>query len=168
MFSRHLGDFQDRADAPIRAHALHTRYDEIARPLQIRATLAILVLSLISGCAPVITSGGSAGGPDPRAAHTRADPDRSTPPSLRIPGGHYPPVGACRVWYPDRPPGLQPPPQPCTAIERPVPEGTWLIRRSPGTSHQVTVSFFHQERPGTVVAVGFYQVPSGERVTSGR
>src|SRR5688500_14115893 len=28
--------------------------------------------------------------------------------TLRIPPGHYPPRGACRVWYEGRPPGRQP------------------------------------------------------------
>jgi hypothetical protein len=31
----------------------------------------------------------------------------------RIPGGHLPPPGECRVWFPDRPAGHQPPPGRC-------------------------------------------------------
>ncbi|RTQ46518.1 hypothetical protein EJV47_21435 [Hymenobacter gummosus] len=27
-----------------------------------------------------------------------------------VPRGHYPPPGECRIWYPNRPPGQQPPP----------------------------------------------------------
>ncbi|WP_026462249.1 hypothetical protein [Adhaeribacter aquaticus] len=30
-----------------------------------------------------------------------------------VPKGHYPPPGECRVWYPNRPPGQQPPPTSC-------------------------------------------------------
>jgi hypothetical protein len=30
-----------------------------------------------------------------------------------MPHGHLPPPGECRVWFPDRPPGQQPPPYRC-------------------------------------------------------
>ena len=33
--------------------------------------------------------------------------------AVRIPGGHLPPPGACRDWYPGRPAGHQPPPYRC-------------------------------------------------------
>jgi hypothetical protein len=39
-----------------------------------------------------------------------------------------PPPGKCRIWYPDRPPGQQPPPGDCYDLERHVPPGAWLIR----------------------------------------
>ena len=35
-----------------------------------------------------------------------------------VPPGHLPPPGLCRVWLPDRPPGLQPAPTSCRAAER--------------------------------------------------
>ncbi len=44
---------------------------------------------------------------------------------LGIPRGHLPPPGACRIWYPDRPPGQQPPPGSCGGI---VPPGAVLVR----------------------------------------
>lgn len=36
----------------------------------------------------------------------------------RIPPGHMPPAGACRVWYDGIPPGQQPPPMSCRDAER--------------------------------------------------
>lgn len=45
-----------------------------------------------------------------------------------IPRGHLPPPGACRVWFPDRPPGHQPPPGPCERLRRHVPYGAILVR----------------------------------------
>ena len=36
----------------------------------------------------------------------------------RIPPGHMPPPGACRVWYDGIPPGQQPPPMSCRDAER--------------------------------------------------
>jgi hypothetical protein len=47
----------------------------------------------------------------------------------RVPPGHLPPPGQCRVWLPDRPPGQQPPPGPCDALRHQVPPGGWLIQR---------------------------------------
>jgi hypothetical protein len=39
-----------------------------------------------------------------------------------------PPQGQCRVWYPGRPPGHQPPPGNCRALRHRMPSGTWLVR----------------------------------------
>ena len=33
--------------------------------------------------------------------------------TVRVPPGHLPPPGYCRVWYPELPHGHQPPPEPC-------------------------------------------------------
>lgn len=47
--------------------------------------------------------------------------------SFRIPPGHYPAPGMCRVWFPDRPPGQQSPPGECSVLERQVPTGAYLV-----------------------------------------
>jgi hypothetical protein len=47
----------------------------------------------------------------------------------RVPPGHLPPPGQCRIWLPGRPPGHQPPPGPCAALRQQVPPGAWLIQR---------------------------------------
>jgi hypothetical protein len=52
---------------------------------------------------------------------------RSDAPSFRIPPGHYPPRGQCRIWVPNRPPGLQSPPGACSDLERRVPAGAYLV-----------------------------------------
>lgn len=46
----------------------------------------------------------------------------------RIPPGHMPPPGSCRIWYQGTPPGQQPPPGDCLRLSRRVPPGAWLIR----------------------------------------
>lgn len=44
----------------------------------------------------------------------------------RVPPGHVPPAGLCRVWFPDRPPGHQPAPVRCDAIRR-IPPGATVV-----------------------------------------
>ncbi|MGH7826936.1 MAG: hypothetical protein ACREQ7_17415 [Candidatus Binatia bacterium] len=46
---------------------------------------------------------------------------------LRIPPGHRPRPGECRIWYPGKPPGHQPRPGNCRVLGRRVPPGAWLI-----------------------------------------
>jgi hypothetical protein len=46
---------------------------------------------------------------------------------FRVPRGHMPPPGMCRVWYPGTPPGRQPKPGDCRTLSRHVPRGAWLI-----------------------------------------
>jgi hypothetical protein len=40
---------------------------------------------------------------------------------LKIPKGHMPPPGKCRILYPDRPPGHQPSPGDCEDLKSQVP-----------------------------------------------
>lgn len=49
-------------------------------------------------------------------------------PQARIPPGHMPPPGNCRIWYPERPPGEQPSPGDCGALRHGIPPGAWLVR----------------------------------------
>jgi hypothetical protein len=46
----------------------------------------------------------------------------------KVPPGHMPPPGKCRIWHPDRPPGHQPPPGDCGELRERVPPGATLIR----------------------------------------
>ncbi len=46
---------------------------------------------------------------------------------FKIPPGHFPPPGTCRIWYPHQPPGQQPPPGACRELERRVPAGAYLV-----------------------------------------
>lgn len=47
--------------------------------------------------------------------------------TIKVPRGHMPPKGMCRMWYHDRPPGHQPPAVSCRQIRR-VPSNARVIR----------------------------------------
>lgn len=47
---------------------------------------------------------------------------------IKVPPGHLPPPGMCRLWYYDRPPGHQPRPVSCRRIGRRIPYGAAVIR----------------------------------------
>lgn len=87
----------------------------------------------------------------------------------RIPNGHLPPPGECRVWYPNRPAGQQPPPFKCGKSPGRVEPGGWVF--SPGPSRQeIEVSVYDERRPGIVIDVGIFDARTGSllRVTGAR
>ena len=47
---------------------------------------------------------------------------------VKVPPGHMPPKGKCRIWYPGRPPGHQGAIGECADLERRVPQGAALVR----------------------------------------
>lgn len=82
-------------------------------PLAAAAVLA-LGLSACSSRGVVVTSGPPSSGP-------------STAATLKIPPGHLPPPGECRVWVPGEPPGHQAPPGSCATLATRVPAHGWLV-----------------------------------------
>jgi hypothetical protein len=69
-----------------------------------------------------------------KPAVKKAIPVRAAPPhrkrgkgSVKIPPGHLPPQGLCRIWFDNRPPGHQPPPGNCRKLSRMVPYNAVLI-----------------------------------------
>jgi hypothetical protein len=47
---------------------------------------------------------------------------------VKVPPGHMPPKGKCRLWYEGRSASLQPPVGECTALEKKIPQGAVLVR----------------------------------------
>ena len=52
--------------------------------------------------------------------------------AVRVPPGHLPPPGMCRLWYPGRPPGHQPRPVRCAHLAGWVPVDAVVIGGVPG------------------------------------
>ena len=69
--------------------------------------------------------------------------------NVRVPNGHLPRPGECRIWFPDRPTGQQPPPGLCSRLESQVPAGAWLIQR-PNSNQRYTVSAYDARQPGVI------------------
>ncbi len=78
----------------------------------------VLAVLTVGGCVVVEQDGRLPPTPGPVA----------TPPPVKIPPGHMPPAGLCRVWIPGRPPGHQSPPGRCEDLQYQVPPGGYLIR----------------------------------------
>ncbi len=120
-----------------------------------RTSPLVLVLALLfAGC--------SAGWEEPKPA-PKAKPSPVVT-SLKIPPGHYPPPGMCRVWIPGRPPGHQPKATSCAAAMNSAPAGAWVIHRphgKHGKKEPLEVTFYDQKRPGIVIDVQYYDPDSG-------
>ena len=81
----------------------------------------------------------------------------------RIPNGHLPPPGECRIWYPNRPAGQQAPPFKCGQSPGRVEPGGWLF--SPGPQGQeIEVSVYDERRPGIVIDVGIFDARTGSLI----
>ena len=110
--------------------------------------------ALLTGCVPVVHHKP----PPSRVIVVSSDEDRSR---LRVPPGHYPRVGECRLWYPGRPPGQQPRSQGCRGIERIAPAGTWILYRPDSDRKVVHARVIDPKRDGVVVVVRVYDVDRG-------
>ena len=82
----------------------------------------------VSGTADIELEGAgvsiSFGGDDGKEAQTAPAPREAS----KIPPGHMPPAGTCRIWFHGREPGQQPPPGNCRKLRRNVPPGATLVR----------------------------------------
>ena len=110
----------------------------------------------VSACSSAIRTPAPA--PPSRVVVVSSDEDRS---SLRVPPGHYPPGGECRVWFPGRPPGQQPKSGPCSRLERQAPAGSWLLYRPSSDKKVVHARVIDPHRDGVVVLVRVYDANRG-------
>jgi hypothetical protein len=110
---------------------------------------------VLTGCATLVVSS-----PEPAGTHVAAK--TNTAASLKIPPGHLPAPGMCRIWFPGKPPGHQPRPASCASLAHNVPPNAWLISRDTVHPEQVRVSVYDRDRPSVVVSVRFYAASSGK------
>ena len=105
----------------------------------------LTALLVLAGCEGVVLVKGP-----PQDEYPAPPAERGgTPAALRIPPGHLPPPGECRIRHPDMPPGQQPPP------------GAWLIRHPDDDRENVYVSVYDQARSGLVIVIRVFNAATG-------
>ena len=115
----------------------------------------VVALALFSaGCTPPMRSMPVA----TRVIVVSDDEDRS---QLKVPPGHLPRAGQCRVWFPGRPPGQQPSAGSCNGIERVAPAGSWILYRPTNDKRVVHARVIDPKRDGVVTIVRVYDVNRG-------
>ncbi len=123
--------------------------------------LAVIAAAAIAGCAtvpPPPAPGGGAGAGTEDTLAVRG-----------IPPGQLPRPGACRIWYPGRPPGRQPPARACDRVMTgDVPAEAWLLHRP--RPHPQTVELFERDpyAAGAQMIVSVFDVKSGDLLSRER
>ena len=121
-----------------------------ARSTQLLLTAALAWLA--AGCAATVSTGSP-----PEPVSTEGRHEEGAP--LGIPRGHLPPPGECRIWYPDQPPGQQPPPLSCHEAMTSAPRGTWVLYRP--QREEVHARVLDPRRAGVVVQVRVFAAEDG-------
>ncbi|MFN8179031.1 MAG: hypothetical protein U0167_13960 [bacterium] len=134
------------------------------------AVVALLSLNACASKMAVVAKDDPARTPAP-APHAVAPPQarpavQGPVAVLGIPPGHYPPLGACRVWMPGTPPGQQQAPCSCFSLMLDVPLGAMVLYRPTSDESVLQVSKYDASRPNTIVAVDVYDLKSGKLLRS--
>ncbi|HEX6434187.1 MAG TPA: hypothetical protein VFZ87_08080 [Gemmatimonadales bacterium] len=80
---------------------------------------------------------------------------------LRVPSAQLPPIGECRLWYPERPVKEQPRSGTCAQIEPTAPPESWVLYRPSQDTRLVHVRVVDAEQAGRVVQVRVYDAARG-------
>lgn len=83
--------------------------------------------------------------------------------ALRVPPGHYPPPGQCRLWFEGRPPGRQPRPGRCEQFIGKVPAGAFILYNDRAWDSAYDWSRHSRRNPGTVPDIIIRLVDSAGR-----
>ena len=118
-----------------------------------RVALIGVIVAASGACAP-----GGFPGRGERLVIANGDVDRS---DLRVPPGHMPNVGQCRIWFPGRPPGHQPKAGSCSGLQRTAPAGSWILYRPTSDKKVVHARVIDPKRAGVVVSVRIYDANRG-------
>ncbi len=84
--------------------------------------------------------------------------------TLKIPPGHLPQPGLCRIWKPGAPPGHQSKPGDCAALAARVPPGAWLVMRRESAPGRVSVDVYDPGRAGVVSHRETFDLSTGELI----
>ena len=77
----------------------------------------------------------------------------SAPRAVKVPPGHFPAPGQCRLWYPGRPPGHQPAPTRCSELRYAGGSGAFILYNSRAWDADFDWRIRDRTNPGSVPAV---------------
>jgi len=120
-------------------------------------------LALLAGCSSGHVVVRSEPAP-PHSSKSAPSPVQGPVASLKIPKGHYPPPGQCRIWIPGVPPGRQPAPEACLSLHDHIPAGAWVLYRPVREEKLVEVTAYDPNDPRRVAWVRYYEMGSGRFV----
>ena len=104
------------------------------------------------GDGPVVEEGKKDKGGPPAHAHGL----------LKIPRGHLPKPGMCRIWVPGTPPGHQRKAGNCSTLASQVPAGAWLVYRHADNPDRVDITVYDEKRAGLIIEVRIFDMVTGE------
>jgi hypothetical protein len=87
---------------------------------------------------------------------------------VKIPPGHMPPAGKCRIWHPGKPPGQQPPVGECGTLRARVPAGAVLVEGTAVKSVPATNAKPAQVSAPKAATVAHVKVPAGHMPPKGK
>jgi hypothetical protein len=76
--------------------------------------------------------------------------------SLKVPPGHFPRPGECRLWFPSRPPGQQPRAGSCVGLARIAPAGTMILYRPTHEKKVIYARVIDPKRDGVIIVTRVY------------
>lgn len=78
---------------------------------------------------------------------------RAEPRVVKVPPGHFPAPGHCRLWYPGVPPGKQPPAVRCSELRNTAGSGAFILYNSKAWDADYDWRIRDRTNPGSVPAV---------------
>jgi hypothetical protein len=116
---------------------------------------ALVAALILTGCTGYVAVDTTPTASEPPTGEPRKSKPHNTA-HLKIPPGHLPPPGQCRIWIPGRPPGHQPRAGRCASLKREVPAGAWLVYRASKDKRDVKIWVYDSVHRDEVVAVWRY------------
>jgi hypothetical protein len=122
---------------------------------RIQIALASLLAGGMSACMPTVVRTLP---PGERVVVANGDVESR---SLKIPPGHYPKPGECRLWYANRPPGHQPRSGSCVGLARIAPAGSLILYRPASDRKVVHARVIDPKRDGVIIVTRIYSADRG-------
>ena len=142
-----------------------TGLDHAGNAFRAGIVLGLLLLNACGTTRTVVHRPSGETGP-PVVVVDTTDQDKPTAPgqqdlAVKIPRGHFPSPGECRIWLPDTPPGRQPRPGDCGRLVQNVPAGAYLIYRPLDDPEICEVSIYHPHQPGLIIDIRWLDAETG-------